>query len=110
MYRMTFIGRLISLSLTLGLADFALHTHFNHPNEISWITEKAARRLSQAAVTVRCQTVLLRGVNDDVDTMSTLIKKLAKMMIQPVSSLCQHILQRTLTDRKIIETVLCIPM
>ncbi|KAI0879289.1 L-lysine-aminomutase [Hypoxylon argillaceum] len=62
---------------------FALHTHFNHPNEISWITEKAARRLSQAAVTVRCQTVLLRGVNDDVDTMSTLIKKLAKMMIQP---------------------------
>ncbi|KAI0437808.1 L-lysine-aminomutase [Xylaria telfairii] len=62
---------------------FALHTHFNHPNEISWITEKASRRLSQAGVTVRNQTVLLRGVNDNVATMSSLIKKLARMTIQP---------------------------
>ncbi|KAI1755026.1 L-lysine-aminomutase [Xylaria castorea] len=62
---------------------FALHTHFNHPNEISWITEKASRRLSQAGVTVRNQSVLLRGVNDNVSTMSTLIKKLARMLVQP---------------------------
>ena len=39
----------------------ALHTHFNHPNEISWVTEKACRRLREAGVTVRNQTVLLRG-------------------------------------------------
>ncbi|KAI1130417.1 L-lysine-aminomutase [Nemania abortiva] len=62
---------------------FAVHTHFNHPNEISWITEKAARRLTQAKVTIRNQSVLLRGVNDNVDTMSALIRKLAKMDIQP---------------------------
>ncbi|KAI0012897.1 hypothetical protein F4779DRAFT_505595 [Xylariaceae sp. FL0662B] len=61
----------------------ALHTHFNHPNEISWITEKASLKLLQAGVTVRNQTVLLRGINDDVDTMLTLIQKLAKMAIQP---------------------------
>ncbi|KAJ2986178.1 hypothetical protein NUW58_g5149 [Xylaria curta] len=47
---------------------FALHTHFNHPNEISWITEKASRRLCEAGLTVRNQTVLLRGINDDVPT------------------------------------------
>ncbi|KAI0109601.1 L-lysine-aminomutase [Nemania sp. FL0031] len=62
---------------------FALHTHFNHPNEISWITEKATRRLVQANVMVRNQSVLLRGVNDDVSTMSALIEKLAEMMIYP---------------------------
>ncbi|KAI0526119.1 L-lysine-aminomutase [Xylaria bambusicola] len=62
---------------------FALHTHFNHPNEISWITEKASRKLSEAAVTVRNQTVLLRDINDNVATMSSLIQKLAKMHIHP---------------------------
>ncbi|KAK5628162.1 hypothetical protein RRF57_003877 [Xylaria bambusicola] len=62
---------------------FALHTHFNHPNEISWITEKASLKLSQAGVTVRNQSVLLRGINDDIETMSSLIQKLAKMLIQP---------------------------
>lgn len=69
----------------------ALHTHFNHPNEISWITEKASLRLLQAGVTVRNQTVLLRNINDDVATMSTLIRKLADMVIQPVSSICTHV-------------------
>lgn len=63
----------------------ALHTHFNHPNEISWVTEKASLRLLQAGVTVRNQTVLLRNVNDNVATMSALIRKLADMVIQPVS-------------------------
>ncbi|KAI0542865.1 L-lysine-aminomutase [Xylaria digitata] len=62
---------------------FAMHTHFNHPNEISWVTKKASRKLSQAGVTVRNQTVLLRGVNDNVATMSSLIKMLDKMTIQP---------------------------
>ncbi|KAL7628163.1 hypothetical protein AAE478_002361 [Parahypoxylon ruwenzoriense] len=61
----------------------ALHTHFNHPNEISWITEQASLKLLQSGVTVRNQTVLLRGVNDSAETMVTLIKKLAKMSIQP---------------------------
>ncbi|KAH8156329.1 hypothetical protein CIB48_g11917 [Xylaria polymorpha] len=70
---------------------FALHTHFNHPNEISWITEKASRRLSQAGVTVRNQTVLLRGVNDNVATMSSLIRRLAQMMIQPRHQLIHHL-------------------
>ena len=63
----------------------SLHTHFNHPNEISWITEAAARRLFRAGVQVRNQTVLLNGVNSDVGTMTTLIRRLAALNIQPVS-------------------------
>ncbi|OIW35337.1 kama family protein [Coniochaeta ligniaria NRRL 30616] len=61
----------------------ALHTHFNHPNEISWVTRLAGRKLLEAGVTVRNQTVLLRGVNDDVETMSTLIRELADNNIYP---------------------------
>lgn len=65
----------------------AMHTHFNHPNEFSWITEAAAQRLFTAGVTVRNQTVLLKDVNDSVQTMSSLIRKLADNNITPVSGL-----------------------
>ena len=63
----------------------ALHTHFNHSNEITWITRLAAEKLFQRCVTVRNQTVLLRGVNNDVGTMRKLIGDLADLNIQPVS-------------------------
>lgn len=67
----------------------ALHTHFNHTNEISWITRRASRKLLEAGVTVRNQTVLLRGVNDSVEEMSKLIRQLGEAHINPVSiSLC----------------------
>ncbi|KAF2808934.1 kama family protein [Mytilinidion resinicola] len=61
----------------------ALHTHFNHPNEITWVTELAAQCLFEKGVVVRNQTVLLCGVNDNVNTMSFLIRRLADMNIQP---------------------------
>ncbi|KAI7328175.1 hypothetical protein KC315_g6774 [Hortaea werneckii] len=61
----------------------ALHTHFNHPAEISYATELAARYLFQQGVTVRNQTVLLKGVNDDLDTTSRLVRQLADINVQP---------------------------
>ena len=64
--------------------NVALHTHFNHPNEITWITQEAAQKLYRSCVVVRNQTVLLRGVNNDLGTMKQLIKELADMNIQPV--------------------------
>lgn len=66
--------------------SMAFHTHFNHANEISWITKAAAQRLHVAGVMVRNQTVLLKDINDDVPTMSTLIRTLADNHIWPVSS------------------------
>ena len=65
--------------------SMAIHTHFNHPSEISWITEEASQKLLEAGVTVRNQSVLLRGVNDNVETMSALIRGLADINIIPVS-------------------------
>ncbi|KAK5132171.1 hypothetical protein LTR08_000328 [Meristemomyces frigidus] len=61
----------------------AMHTHFNHANEITDVTELAARYLFQRGVTVRNQSVLLKGVNDELNTMATLIRKLADLNIQP---------------------------
>lgn len=81
------IDALIRVS-TLGREQgksVALHTHFNHPNEITWITRLAARKLYASGVTIRNQTVLLRGVNNDLVTMKRLIRTLADMNIQPVS-------------------------
>ncbi|CAI6338154.1 unnamed protein product [Periconia digitata] len=60
-----------------------LHTHINHPNEITWITRSAANYLFANGVIVRNQSVLLKGVNDDVETMGNLIRSLSEINIQP---------------------------
>ncbi|KAL5347386.1 hypothetical protein ACLOAV_007698 [Pseudogymnoascus australis] len=61
----------------------AVHTHFNHPSEITWVSREASQKLFAAGVVVRNQSVLLRGVNDDVGTMKALIRGLADMAITP---------------------------
>jgi len=84
------INALIDISNQAKKAGKAMawHTHFNHPNEISWITREASQKLFEAGVMVRNQTVLLRGVNDDLETMSGLIRGLADNNIFPVSLPC----------------------
>src|SRR3954469_1291211 len=57
--------------------DVAVHTHFNHPGEITGITEAALARLTERGIFVRSQTVLQRGVNDDAATMQLLVRRLA---------------------------------
>lgn len=56
--------------------DVVLHTHFNHPSEMTWITREALGRLIEKGVFVRNQSVLQRGVNDDVETCKLLVKRL----------------------------------
>jgi len=63
--------------------EVVIHTHFNSPNEISWITEKAMRVLFERGVTVRNQSVLIRGVNDDAATMTLLVKRLSWINVHP---------------------------
>ncbi|MBI4511156.1 MAG: KamA family radical SAM protein [Deltaproteobacteria bacterium] len=63
--------------------EVVLHTHFNHPNEITGITEDAMNRLMERGIVVRNQSVLQRGVNDDVDTMKLLVKRLGHLNIHP---------------------------
>jgi lysine 2,3-aminomutase len=63
--------------------EVVLHTHFNHPREMTWITEAALHKLSERGIIVRNQTVLQRGVNDDVDTMRLLVKRLGHLNVRP---------------------------
>jgi lysine 2,3-aminomutase len=63
--------------------EVAVHTHFNHPNEITRITQRAMQRLFERGIVVRNQTVLIRGVNDDEQTMELLIKRLSYVNVHP---------------------------
>jgi lysine 2,3-aminomutase len=63
--------------------EVALHTHFNHPSEITQITERAMQKLHQRGVTVRNQSVLLRGVNDTPEVMTLLVKRLSSINVHP---------------------------
>lgn len=63
--------------------EVVLHTHFNHPKEITGITEDAMNKLFERGITVRNQSVLQRGVNDDHRTMRLLIKRLGHVNVHP---------------------------
>src|SRR5947207_6338921 len=63
--------------------DVVVHTHFNHPNEITGITQDAMDRMTERGITVRCQTVLQHGVNDNPATMQLLVRRLSHINIHP---------------------------
>ncbi len=63
--------------------DVVVHTHFNHPNEITGVTQDALDLFAERGITVRCQTVLQSGVNDDPATMQQLVRRLSYINIHP---------------------------
>ncbi len=63
--------------------EVVLHTHFNHPTEITGITRDAMNVLMERGVTVRNQSVLQNGVNDSVETMRLLVKRLSYVNVHP---------------------------
>ncbi|MCI0455215.1 MAG: KamA family radical SAM protein [Candidatus Dadabacteria bacterium] len=60
-----------------------INTHFNHPNEITPYSEEAVLRLLKAGCPVNNQAVLLKGVNDDLETMKSLLRGLLKIRVRP---------------------------
>jgi lysine 2,3-aminomutase len=60
-----------------------LNTHFNHPNEITPEAARATRELLRAGVPVNNQCVLLRGINDTVETQLKLSHELMKIRVRP---------------------------
>src|SRR5262249_12294410 len=63
--------------------EVVLHTHFNHPNEISWITQDAMDILFERGITARNQSVLQRRVNDTPEVMQLLVKRLGHVNVHP---------------------------
>jgi lysine 2,3-aminomutase len=60
-----------------------MNTHFNHPSELTPAAVEALGRLADAGVPLGCQTVLLKGVNDDPQVMKELMQKLLKARVRP---------------------------
>jgi lysine 2,3-aminomutase len=60
-----------------------INTHFNHPDELTPAAVKGLGMLADAGVPLGCQTVLLRGVNDDVEVMKRLMQKLLAARVRP---------------------------
>jgi lysine 2,3-aminomutase len=57
--------------------------HFTHPDELTPEVAEACGRLADAGIPLGSQTVLLKGVNDDVDTLKRLFHGLLKIRVRP---------------------------
>ncbi len=57
--------------------------HCNHPRELTAAVAAACDRLTRAGVPLVSQTVLLKGVNADVDTLTALMRRLVECRIRP---------------------------
>ncbi len=57
--------------------------HVNHPRELTDDARAAIGRLVDAGIPLVSQTVLLRGVNDDADTLGALMRALVEARIKP---------------------------
>ena len=57
--------------------------HFTHPDELTPETVQACERLADAGIPLGSQTVLLKGINDQVDTMKRLVQGLLKTRVRP---------------------------
>jgi lysine 2,3-aminomutase len=60
-----------------------IQTHFNHPREITPEVARVAKTLLRAGMPLNNHTVLMRGVNDDLDTMRQLMRALLRVKIRP---------------------------
>ncbi|MDF1537187.1 MAG: KamA family radical SAM protein [bacterium] len=70
-------------SLLAAGGPLYIHTHFNHPAEITVQSREACRILADAGIPLNNQTVLLRGINDDPDILEDLFRNLLAMRVRP---------------------------
>jgi len=57
--------------------------HANHPRELTAAARAACARLIDAGIPMLSQSVLLRGVNDDVETLEALMRAFVETRIKP---------------------------
>ena len=57
--------------------------HFQHPDEVTPEVTEACNRLADAGIPLGSQTVLLKDVNDSVETMKALVHRLLRVRVRP---------------------------
>jgi L-lysine 2,3-aminomutase len=75
-------GELIRLLRTSRLLPIFV-VQSNHPQELSGAVEFALTRLAEAGIQLLNQTVLLSGVNDDLETLTGLSSRLLECRVMP---------------------------
>jgi lysine 2,3-aminomutase len=73
---------LVRVLKSVGKATYVV-LHANHPRELTASALAACARFVDAGVPVLSQTVLLRGVNDDPETLGALMRRLVEARIKP---------------------------
>ena len=81
-----------------------INTHFNHPAEITADSSKACSALADAGIQLGNQTVLLRGVNDNEDTMRELMSGLLYIRVKPYYLHQMDLVRGTAHFRTSVET------
>jgi lysine 2,3-aminomutase len=75
-------GELIS-ALTATPQTVFVALHANHPRELTAAARTAIARLADGGIPLVSQTVLLRGVNDNADTLEALMRAFVEARVKP---------------------------
>ncbi|MBS0234737.1 MAG: lysine-2,3-aminomutase-like protein [Proteobacteria bacterium] len=70
-----------ALKATTQTVFVGLHT--NHPQELTVAAREAIARLIDAGIPLVSQTVLLKDINDDADTLEVLMRSLVELRVKP---------------------------
>jgi lysine 2,3-aminomutase len=88
------IGTRVPVTLPMRITDDLLrmlrkyhpiwiNTHFNHPKEITEASAAACEKIVDAGIPLGNQSVLLRGINDNAETLKELYTRLVKIRVRP---------------------------
>lgn len=76
------ITPVLARALRCDKATFVV-LHANHPRELTATARSAIARFVDVGIPVLSQSVLLRGVNDDVETLGALMRALVECRVKP---------------------------
>jgi len=98
------------LSMLKKYQPIWINTHFNHPTELTGVSIKACAEIVDAGIPMGNQSVLLRGINDNTNTIKALVLGLVKARVRPyylyqcdMSEGLQHFRTDVKTGVRIIE-------
>ena len=60
-----------------------IQTHFNHPREVTPEAARVCKALLRAGMPINNHSVLLKGVNDSLETMRDLLRALLRIKVRP---------------------------
>ena len=73
----------VARALEAGGKTVVVAVHANHPRELTSEARAACRRLADRGILLVSQTVLLKGVNDDVEVLDALMRAFVEARIKP---------------------------